>query len=66
MVQTIKNSPTSGGIYLNPLVDVYGFPRGQDLSEYATNFEKFDENRNMPVQSLVYHSERMDTKTHIG
>ena len=51
MVQTIKNSPTSGGIYLNPLVDVYGFPRGQDLSEYATNFEKFDENRNMPVQS---------------
>ena len=50
MVQTIKNSPTSGGMYLNPLVDVYGFPRGQDLGEYATNFEKFDASRNMNVQ----------------
>lgn len=51
MVQTIKNAPTSGGLYLNPLVDVYGFPRGQDLGEYATTFEKYDADRNMPVQS---------------
>lgn len=51
MVQTIKNSPTSGGLYLNPLVDVYGFPRGMDLGEYATTFEKYSAERNMPVQS---------------
>ena len=46
-----KRMTSFASVFVNPLVDVYGFPRGQDLSEYATNFEKFDENRNMPVQS---------------
>ncbi|MFV0545131.1 MAG: TonB-dependent receptor [Bacteroides sp.] len=51
MMQNIKNSTASGGLYLNPLVDVYGFPRGLDLSEYETTFEKPDPTRNgLPVQ----------------
>lgn len=51
VTQTIQNSTASGGLYLNPLVDVYGFPRGLDLSEYATNYEQPDPTRNnMPIQ----------------
>lgn len=50
MTQKIKNSTASGGIYLNPLVDLYSFPRGMDMSEYATNFEVADPTRNgMPI-----------------
>ena len=51
MTQTIKNRPTSGGYYMNPLVGLYGFPRGEDLSEYKNNFEVFDPARNMNVQN---------------
>ena len=52
MTQKIKNSTASGGIYLNPLVDLYSFPRGMDMSEYATNFEVADPTRNgMPIQN---------------
>ena len=39
MTQKIKNSTASGGIYLNPLVDLCSFPRGIDMSEYATNLK---------------------------
>ena len=47
MTQKIKNRPTSGGYYMNPLVGLYTFPRGEDLSIYRDNngFEKYDENR---------------------
>ena len=51
MTQPIKNRPTSGGYYMNPLVGLYGFPRGEDLSEYKNNFEVFDPARNMNVQN---------------
>lgn len=52
MTQKIQNSTASGGLYLNPLVDLYGFPRGMDMSEYANNFEVGDPLRNnMPVQN---------------
>ena len=45
MTQKIKNRPTSGGYYMNPLVGLYTFPRGEDLSIYRDNngFEKYDE-----------------------
>lgn len=49
--QTLKNRPTTGGYYMNPLVGLYGFPRGEDLGEYRDNFEVFDQSRNMPVQN---------------
>lgn len=51
MTQTIKNRPTSGGYYMNPLVGLYGFPRGEDISQYKTEFEQFDAKRNMNVQN---------------
>lgn len=53
MTQKIKNRPTSGGYYMNPLVGLYTFPRGEDLSAYRDNngFEKFDSNRSMPLQN---------------
>ncbi len=51
MTQTIKNRPTSGGYYMNPLVGLYGFPRGEDMAEYKNNFEVYDASRNMNVQN---------------
>ncbi|NDV82211.1 SusC/RagA family TonB-linked outer membrane protein [Bacteroides sp. 51] len=50
MQQTLKNRPTPGGYYMNPLVGLYSFPRGENLGEYQTNFETFDNSRNMNVQ----------------
>lgn len=51
MQQTVKNRPTTGGYYMNPLVGLYGFPRGENLGEYKTNFEVHNDSRNMPVQN---------------
>ena len=51
MTQTIKNSPSSGGYYLNPLVNIYGFPRGMDMTPYRENFEVYDLTRNMNLQN---------------
>ena len=51
MTQTIKNSPSSGGYYLNPLVNVYGFPRGMDMAPYRDSFETYDTDRNMNLQN---------------
>ncbi|WP_073343736.1 TonB-dependent receptor [Bacteroides congonensis] len=51
MTQTIKNSPSSGGYYLNPLVNIYGFPRGMDMAPYRDNFELYDADRNMNLQN---------------
>ena len=51
--QTIKDRPSSGGYYMNPLIGLYTFPRGKDLSEYRDNngFERFDIDRQMPLQN---------------
>ena len=53
MTQKIKDRPSSGGYYMNPLVGLYTFPRGEDLGVYRDNngFEKMDANRSMPVQN---------------
>lgn len=53
MTQKIKDRPSSGGYYMNPLVGLYTFPRGEDLGVYRDNngFEKMDANRAMPVQN---------------
>ena len=55
MVQTIKNSPILPSVSISTVGGrLHGFlaRTGPEL-EYATNFEKFDENRNMPVQSWL-------------
>lgn len=51
MRQTMKNKPAVGGFYMNPLVGLYRFPRGEDLSYYKDNFEVYDESRNLNVQN---------------
>lgn len=51
MRQTTKNKPTVGGFYMNPLVGLYRFPRGEDLSFYKENFEVYDANRKLNVQN---------------
>lgn len=51
MAQTVKNRPTSGGYYMNPLVGLYTFPRGEDISVYKEHFEVYDQERNMQRQN---------------
>lgn len=51
MKQLVKNKPVSGGFYMNPLVGLYRFPRGEDLSRYKEHFEVWDTERNMSVQN---------------
>ena len=51
MRQVSKNKPTVGGFYMNPLVGLYRFPRGEDLSYYRDNFEVYDESRNLNIQN---------------
>lgn len=48
--QTANNRPTSGGLYLNPLVGLYTFPRGMDMAPYKSG-EVWDETRQMPRQT---------------
>ena len=51
MKQTVENKPVSGGFYMNPLVGLYRFPRGEDLSYYKEHFETYNEERNLNVQN---------------
>ncbi len=51
ILQKVKNRPVSGGYYMNPLVGLYTFPRGEDISEYKENFETFYSERNMMRQN---------------
>ena len=51
MRQVLKDKPTVGGFYMNPLVGLYRFPRGENLSYYKDNFEIYDESRNLNVQN---------------
>ncbi len=53
MMQKIKNSPATGGYYMNPLVSLYGFPRGVDLTPYKNDFETLDPSRNMMMQNWI-------------
>ena len=51
MKQTVKNKPVSGGFYMNPLVGLYRFPRGEDLAYYKDNYERYDEDRKLNTQN---------------
>lgn len=51
MRQVVENKPVPGGFYMNPLVGLYRFPRGEDLSYYRNNFEVYDEDRKLNVQN---------------
>ena len=47
----VKNKPVSGGFYMNPLVGLYRFPRGEDLSYYKDNYEIYDPERKLGIQN---------------
>lgn len=49
--QTLKNRPVTGGLYMNPLVSLYAYPRGEDLSYYKNKFEVFNADRNLYTQN---------------
>lgn len=51
MRQIVKNKPVSGGFYMNPLVGLYRFPRGEDLSYYKDNYEIHDPERKLGIQN---------------
>lgn len=51
MQQIVKNKPVSGGFYMNPLVGLYRFPRGEDLSYYKDNYEIYDPERKLGIQN---------------
>lgn len=46
MKQTVENKPVSGGFYMNPLVGLYRFPRGEDLSYYKDHLKPMTKNGN--------------------
>lgn len=51
VIQTNDNKPVSGGFYMNPLVGLYTFPRGVDMSSYKNNYEVWSDERKMYVQN---------------
>ena len=51
MRQIVKYKPVSGGFYMNPLVGLYRFPRGEDLSYYKDNYEIYDPERKLGIQN---------------
>jgi TonB-linked SusC/RagA family outer membrane protein len=56
MYQNVKNRPTPGGFYMNPLVGLYRFPRGgvnggESLAYYMDNYKYYDAERNMYLQN---------------
>ena len=56
MFQDMKNRPSSGGFYLNPLVGLYMFPRGgvqggESFDYYRKNYKVLDPERNLYTQN---------------
>lgn len=49
--QKVKNRPVPGGFYMNPLVGLYRFPRGKDITEYKEHFEVWNEDRQLSEQN---------------
>ena len=49
--QHVKNRPVPGGFYMNPLVGLYRFSRGMDITEYKEHFEVWNEERHLNVQN---------------
>lgn len=58
MLQKMKNRPVPGGFYMNPLVGLYRFPRGMDISGYKNQFEIYNPDRLLYVQR--WHSDTQD------
>lgn len=48
--QDVDNRP-AGGLYFNPLTGLYFLPRGLDAAKYESEYEVYNKDRNMNVQS---------------
>ncbi len=46
------NRPPAG-YYLNPVLNVYQFPRQLDFDDYYANYEYYDETRNIMLQNVI-------------
>ena len=66
MKQTVENKPVSGGFYMNPLVGLYRFPRGENLSYYKDHFETYDEERKFECAKTGIHLPKTSNRIHIG
>ena len=53
MRQVVKDKPVPGGFYMNPLVGLYRFPRGVDMTPYREHFEVYDPDRKLGVQNWI-------------
>ena len=53
MYQNVRDNPVPGGFYMNPLVGLYRFPRGEDITPYREGFERYDPDRNLAVQHWI-------------
>ena len=53
MRQTVNDKPVPGGFYMNPLVGLYRFPRGVDITPYREGFEVYDPDRKLSVQNWI-------------
>lgn len=51
--QNVRDKPVPGGFYMNPLVGLYRYPRGSDLTPYREQFEVYDADRKLPVQNWI-------------
>lgn len=53
MRQAVEDKPVPGGFYMNPLVGLYRFPRGEDITPYREHFEVYDQDRKLGVQQWI-------------
>ena len=53
MSQTIDNRAPAGAYYFNPLVGLYRFPRGVDISGYKNQFEKYNSDEGYAFQQWI-------------
>lgn len=47
-----RHNPPPAGHYLNPVHNVYQFPRQMDFDDYWDNYEYYDETRNIMLQNV--------------
>ncbi len=53
MRQAVEDKPVPGGFYMNPLVGLYRFPRGVDMTPYREHYAVYDEDRKLDVQQWI-------------
>ncbi len=52
LTQETTENRAPAGYYLNPVLNVYQFPRQMDFDDYYENYQYFDETRNLYLQNV--------------